>query len=144
VEVARAQPLDFLEVVDADGRPTVRNRRAFGLYARQIAVSEALTWRDAAGELVAIVGLYHDAGRGWWEGWLAAGPALRAQLRPLLKDLQQDLAALAPLLNPGEIVAYIAPESVAGGRMAKLLGFQPCDPTASPLGPLDTYRRSLT
>jgi hypothetical protein len=52
----------------------------FGLQARQVAGSAAVTFRAEAGELVAIAGLYTALSDGTGI-WLAAGPALRANLR---------------------------------------------------------------
>lgn len=143
MEVARARPLDFLETVGDDGRAQLVNRRSFGLWARQVSGSEALTWRDDAGELVAITGMW-PLGDRQWEAWFAAGPALRRCLIPFVWDFRADLAVLGRFMPGATITAYIHPSSVAGPRIAKLLGFQPCGLTSSPLGDLATYRRTLT
>lgn len=140
VEIAR--PLDFLEALDVEGRPYCRNRRAFGIHARQVSGSEAVTFR-AGGELVCIAGLYRNPDE-TWEAWLACGPAFRANLRAVLYDLRADLAIACRLIGAGKpvtVLAYIDPASVAGDRLARGLGFQPCGLTPSPIGPLKTWRR---
>lgn len=135
--VAKAKPLDLLEAVGMAGAPLVRNRRTFGLYARQLTASEAVTFR-ADGELVAIGGIY-DLGLDEWECWLMAGPALAANAGDLVRDLRADLR-VARAITQGYFVAYIDPASVAGPRIATILGFHPCGPTQTAIGPLETWR----
>lgn len=144
MSLARARPLDFLEIVGNDGRPQVHNRRSFGRFARQVSGSWSWTARDGAGELVAIAGVYpvglHEA-----EAWFAAGPALRPHLRAVLQLARDGLDRL-DLARPGPLiaVAYIHPSSVAGDRLAAKLGFHPCDPEDTPLGRMNTWRRLLS
>jgi hypothetical protein len=141
VTVDLARPLDFLEALDVDGRRFIRNRRTFGLHARQVAGSEALTVRAADGRLCAIAGLYHDPS-GEAEAWLAVGEALSAHLLPVLRLLRRAAEAVSAA-NPEGLtaVAYIHPRSVAGDRLAAWLGFEAEGVSETPLGRLNTWRR---
>lgn len=136
--VAKARPLDLLEAVGMGGAPLVRNRRTFGLYARQLGESDALSFRDGA-QLVAIAGVY-DLGLGEFECWLMAGPALASNVAALVRDLRHDLAVVQAVTFAA-LLAYIDPASVAGARIAAILGFHPCGPTQTAIGDLDTWRR---
>lgn len=130
--VSESRPLDWL---DAGG---VRQRRFFGMMARQTVQSEALTIRTAAGELVAIVGIWADQ-----EAWFLAGPACRANLLALVRLVRQVLAE-ARLVAPGlAVTAYIDPGSVAGDRLAAMLGFTEAGVSDTLIGPLRTWRRIL-
>lgn len=133
VSVREARALDFLEVLGDDGGAAICNRRTFAVHARQIAGSAEAVAVRAGGELCAIVGVYPVEGE--LECWFATGPGLRANLLPVLRLVRRRLEVFPAL------VAYIHPRSVAGDRLARWLGFEPCGCTDSPIGPLNTWRR---
>lgn len=133
----RARPLDFLEALGVDGRPFVRNRRTFGLYARQVAGTWSWTIRDGAGRLCAICGLWREADR-QYEAFFVGGEALRANLIPVLWLIRAGFGQVH-----GRVTAYIDPAGVAGDRLASVLGFQPCGLTDTRAGPLRTWRRTF-
>lgn len=136
--VTESRPLDWIE---AGG---VRQRRFFGMMARQVVQSEALTIRtppaedEDVGQLVAIVGIWADQ-----EAWFLAGPACRANLLALIRIVRQVLRE-AGLVAPGlPLTAYIDPGSVAGDRLAAMLGFTEAGVSDTLIGPLRTWRRIL-
>lgn len=137
--VSAARALDFLEVQAVSGRALIRDRRTFGLHARQVAGSEAITLRDDAGRLAVVAGLYDDGQE--IEAWFGAGVALRANLRGVLLRLASALAHVGVIAPGAVLTAYIDPASVAGDRLARGLGFNAEGLTDTALGPLKTWRR---
>lgn len=139
--VSEAKALDFLEALDARGSaPTVRHGRRFGLLARQVAGSAAITLRADDGRLCMIVGLWPDA-PGHAEAWFAPGPALKANLRMCLHLGRAALEQAAQAWAPVTVAVTIAPDSVAGARLAAWFGFTAGGQTDTPLGPLDSWER---
>ena len=129
-----ARALDFLDALDDDGaRPTVTSRRHMALLARQVGAGPAITLRTDAGALAMIMGLWPAETHR--EAWFAPGPALRAELREVLRWSAFFLAGREPL------VTYVAPHRVAVGRVARRCGFQARGEIETALGPLVEWRR---
>jgi hypothetical protein len=135
----RASPFDFLKSVDVSGRCWVRTRRTFGQQARVLAESAAVTLVTRAGELVAVVGIYLGPLSEVSEVWMAAGPALKANLLAALRHMAIFLEGVAIQLPGLELTAYVDPAGVAGDRLALMLGFEPTGLTDG----LRTWRRVL-
>lgn len=117
-------------------------RRGFGRWAHQVALSETLAVETDAGQLVAVVGLY-DLGREQYEAWFAAGPAARANLLGLLRIVRQVLQVAEDTMPGATVRAYIDPGSVAGPRLATILGFAEAGPTETDSGVFETWLREL-
>ena len=135
LRVTAAQPLDMTELSQRQWR------RMFGLQARQVIESEALTFRTEGGELVAICGLWLDERQGWWEAWFAAAPACGRHMLPLVRMLRRCFADGATIAPGTEVRAYV--DGVAGPRMLRWLGFADVGLTETPAGVLPTWRRVL-
>lgn len=103
--------------------------------ARQVSTGRAVTLRDEAGVLVAVMGLWPEADH--LEAWFAAGPALRRRLRSAL-----GLARVAlEDAGDGEVRVYVrGGPRVAGARMAAWLGFAPDGEEPTRFGPVRIYR----
>lgn len=132
VRSAVAMAVDLLDV------PNLRNRRQFGLMTLQVARSEAITMRDAAGALCCVAGIY-EYDDGSTEAWFCEGPALKANLLGVIRRLQVTMGELS--LSGVEPFAYVLAEGVAGDRIAAMLGFDFMGLRPSPMGPLKTWRR---
>jgi len=141
--VSEASAFDMLEAPGDAGRRGVVTRRRFGEMARQVSEGAALTVRDAAGVLVCVMGLWPEADHA--EAWLAVGPAMRANLRPALRLLDQALEAVAGGAGTGEVRVYVlgVGDRVAGARMAAGLGFDRIGEEATRLGPVAVFRRTF-
>lgn len=141
LSVAPAMALDLLEAADDAGRPRLHvGRAAFKLYALQVADGCAVTIRDAAGELCCVAGLYPEDGDDA-ELWFAAGPALRANLWAALKAGARALEACATAAAPLRVKAYVAPQRVAGQRLARWLKLRAEGLIDSEIGPLSVWTR---
>lgn len=141
--VRKASAFDFLHAVDISGRCWVRTRRTFAQQARVLSESAAVSIVTGAGELVAVAGLYDGELSEGTEAWLASGPALKANILGVLRRLATSLEAVARLAPGLEITAYIDPRSVAGDRLAALLGFDDVGVTSHGPVQLRTFRRVL-
>lgn len=141
--VRAASAFDFLKAVDMSGRCWVRTRRTFGQQARVLSESAAVTICTEAGELVAVAGLYDGPLSEGSEAWLASGPALKANLLGVLRRLAICLEGVARLAPGVAVTAYIDPASVAGDRLAAMLGFEDVGLTPHGAGQLRTFRRVL-
>lgn len=117
-------------------------RRRFSQFARQVDLSVCATVREDDDQVVAIVGLY-DLKDGWLECWFMPGPAGSRRLVGLMKLLRAWMGALAARTPGVGIVVYIEPGSVAGPRMAAMLGFADAGVTETDVGPFATWRRRL-
>lgn len=127
--LTEATVFDLLETVDNEGRPLRTSRRMFGLLARQVAGSMAVTARDGQGRLAAVAGLWPEVDH--VEAWFAAGPAFS---HAACRALRRALLAVAGDGELGEIRAYLHPSSVAGQRLAAVFGFIPAGETDGPFG----------
>lgn len=141
----KASAFDFLQVIDITGRAWVRTRRVFGLMSLQLAQSEslAIVTDETPPRLVAIGGLHEDESTPGAEAWFATGPALRPHLIGALRILALALELVAREAPGVRVTAYIDPRSVAGDRLAAMLGFEDVGVTAHAAGPLRTFRRVL-
>lgn len=139
-----ASAFDFLHALDVTGRQMVRKRRHFGLMARQLAESQAVSLIGPDGALAAIIGLHESEDLpGEAEVWFAVGPALKGNLIRAVSIFANCLHVVGQLAPGLTVTAYIDPRSVAGDRLARLLGFTEAGLTETDIGPLRTWRRTL-
>nr|WP_312054884.1 hypothetical protein [Brevundimonas diminuta] len=143
--VAEASAFDMLETLTDAGRIGRFTRQRFGEMARQVSEGAAFTLRDGEGRLIAVAGLWPEADHA--EAWLAVGPAFRANLRGAMRQLGALLTGVAEGSGTQEVRLYVAKakgaERVAGGRLAAWSGFIRSGEEATPLGPVEVYRRSF-
>lgn len=138
--LTEARPLDWLEALDETGRfPATRNRRAFGLHARQVEGGASIAVRTAEGQLCVLAGLYPDGDD--IEAWFAPGPALRANLRPAMRLTRRALEAIAGAAAPVDVRCYVHPSGVAGARLAAWLGLEAAGEIETSLGRLRIFAR---
>ena len=139
--VSSASVFDFGETLSDKGLPWRRPRRIMAHMARQVSEGLALTVRDRAGQLCLICGLWPEAD--YVEAWFAAGPGLPAQLRASVRLARRICEAAMIEAGLSEARAFIHPDSVAGARLAALFGFSAGEIVDHPLGPVQTFVRSL-
>lgn len=139
--VAVASGFDFAEALDETGeRPLAMDRRKFGLLSRQAADGGAITIRAPDGGLALITGLYPSP-EGWFEGWWAVGPAMRAHLRPVMRVGRRLFEEIAEDAAPLDVRAHVPADSVAGHRIAPLFGFHEAGQVDIGHGPWTVWRR---
>lgn len=140
--VAEASAFDLLETLDDMGGRARFTRWRFGLMARQLAGSRALTWRDAGGTLVCVAGLWPEDDH--LEAWLAVGPAFRRRFRSALTEVEDAMLFMACANAPVDVRVCVRPgERVAGARMARWLGFEPIGTEALPVGTVEVFQRHV-
>lgn len=134
---------DFLEAWGDDGRPQRMTRRLYGVLALQVEAGSGTTIRARAdGRLCLIVGLYPDPFRpDYAEAWFAIGPGLKANLRAALAEARRVLEFIGEGCAPLTVRALIAPDGVAGAKIATWLGLSAAGPVDTPVGRFDSYQR---
>lgn len=143
VRVDAASAFDLLESLSDEGGRQRVTRARFGEMARQVSEGPALTLRDEAGVLVAVVGLWPEADHA--EAWLAVGPAFRGHLLGALRQIRDAMAFVALASGTPEVRAYVRQGAgrVAGARMAAWLGFEKAGIEMTPIGPVDVFCRDF-
>lgn len=137
----RASAFDLLEALDDGGRPMRWRRSWFGKMARQVSEGAAVTCRDADGRLVLVTGLYPEDGHA--EAWFWAGPALRANLLPAVRQWRRIFDTAAVEAAPIEVRAFVHPKGVAGAKLASWLGFDRVGLDETGPVPLVEFRRKV-
>lgn len=143
--VGQARASDLLETVDDFGRRQRFTRRGFALAARQAAEGAALTIRDEAGALVAVVGLWPEADHA--EAWLAVGAGFRASPVAAVRRMRALLDAVGADVAPMDVRAFVRPGPegrVAGARLAAWLGFETDGEDRTAGAPLVRFVRRFT
>ena len=144
--VSEASAFDMLEALSDTGGRGRFTRARFGEMARQVSEGAALTLRDEAGELVAVVGLWPEADHA--EAWLTVGIAFRRNMRGALGRIRAALEGIAEASGTSEVRAYVRAtdrpgDRVAGARMATWLGFIRTGTEATPAGPVEVFSRTF-
>ena len=136
--ISEASAFDMLEALDDLGRPARIGRRRFALVARQVSQGATLTIRTSGGELCLCGGLWPEPDHA--EAWFAVGPACQAHLGAVLRIVARVTALTCRAAGVAEVRTYVHPDSVAGARIARLLGFE-VQPGGQPGAPTVFIRR---
>ncbi len=139
--IDNASAFDFAEALDDTGNgPCHLTPARFGLFARQVAHGGAVTIRTLDKRLVIITGLYPVGD--YVEAWWAMGPALRETLRPAMRFCRRFFEALGADCAPMDVRAHVVRDSVAGDRIARLLGLaKVAEVDVPPFGPMIVCQR---
>jgi hypothetical protein len=139
--VTEASAFDVAELLGDAGQAQRVGRTAFGRYARQVAGGASCTIRDEAGQLVAMAGLWAEAG--FAEAWFGVGPGARGHLVRLVRLLGRLMVMTLRDAGVHEVRAFIHPDSVAGARLAARLGFSHHGTASCPLGDQAVFVRRI-
>jgi hypothetical protein len=107
-----------------------------------VAEGSAITIRAEDGRLCLIAGLQADPEQpGCVELWFGAGPGLRVNAIRALRLGRRIFETAAADVGPITVLAYVEPGRVAGGRLARALGFTGVGVRETAIGPLDVFER---